>query len=333
VEEDLRRRVRERAAAQHGAIATRQILELGGTRRSVRTLHEAGELVLVTKGVSVVAGSPATWKRRLMIGVLDAGPAAAVCGFAAAALLGLLGFARRGVEVVRPGTGPSYRTATATVHRSRRLLPHHVTVVDGIPCTTVPRTVFDLIGRLRPQRAERLVDDCLTAKRLSVAELDHMVEDLAKRGRRGSALARQFVDDRRKDAFVPTATQLERRVRRLLERAGVTDLEREVDIAGEYELTHRVDFREQRPMIIYEADGRTWHESLRDAENDKWRDMRAAAKGYVTIRISWRQATRRADDVVDLVRRTRRARLRQLGAVSATRSTDSGLSSPTRAGE
>jgi very-short-patch-repair endonuclease len=308
--------VRDLAATQHAVVATRQILALGATFSWLEAATDDGELVRLARGVYAIAGSADTWPRRLMAGVLEAGADAVAAHFAGGALLGLPRLRPARAEVLRARTGPSHRTPLAIVHRSRIVLPHHVTIVDGIPCTTVARTVFDMIGRLRPHRAERLLDDCLAAKLLSVAAFDGIVEELAKRGRRGSALARELLEERRADGFVPLQSELEKRVLPLLEAAGARDLERQAELGGEYELTHRADFREKASMMIFEADGRRWHEALRDTENDKWRDARAGAKGYYTMRITWRQATRSPRDVISLVRANREQRLRQLGAVT-----------------
>src|SRR5439155_323515 len=80
------------------------------------------------------------------------------------------GFAEGPLEL----TVPRPRTpdlAGVTVHRRRVLLPGHVKILDGLPVTSVARTVFDLCGIVHPKRAERALDNCLSRKMVTVPAL------------------------------------------------------------------------------------------------------------------------------------------------------------------
>ena len=68
----------------------------------------------------------------------------AVASFETAAWLwGMPGFPLKGIEVT--ARRKQHRTSTlAFVHQPVLVLDEHITVVRGIPVTTLPRTIFDL---------------------------------------------------------------------------------------------------------------------------------------------------------------------------------------------
>jgi hypothetical protein len=76
-----------------------------------------------------------------MAAVLSSGPRAVLSHRSAAALWGLRGYSERRVEV----TTPHKSTSSKLVQRHQSPVPEdEITVEDGIPVTTVPRTIFDL---------------------------------------------------------------------------------------------------------------------------------------------------------------------------------------------
>ena len=77
------------------------------------------------------------------------------------------------------------------VHRSRVLGPNDTTVKDGIPVTTVARTLLDLGAVLRPSDLEAAID---RAERLRIFDLTAVVDALERaRGRRGAKVLRTAI--------------------------------------------------------------------------------------------------------------------------------------------
>ncbi len=74
------------AGAQHGAVAVRQVIEAGVTRRWIDNLVDRDVLRRTAAGVYVVNGSEPTWHQRLSVGLLSLGDQAWVSFEAAAAL-------------------------------------------------------------------------------------------------------------------------------------------------------------------------------------------------------------------------------------------------------
>jgi hypothetical protein len=77
------------------------------------------------------------------------------------------------------------------MHRTRALDPEDITVKDGIPVTTVARTLLDLSAVLTPDDLEAAVD---RAERLALFGLTAVVDALERaRGRQGAAKLRRIV--------------------------------------------------------------------------------------------------------------------------------------------
>src|SRR5439155_10647512 len=205
-----------------------ELVDAGATRAFIRHRVEGGRWLALSSRAYIVAGTPDSWRQRLFVAVLGAGDGAAVSHRAAAALWTIPGFAEGPLEL----TVPRPRTpdlAGVTVHRRRVLLPGHVKILDGLPVTSVARTVFDLCGIVHPKRAERSLDNCLCRKVVTVPALWRVHGDLAEHGRAGTVLLRELLLARGK-GYVAPASELEARLLDLLEKAGLPAPAREVNV-------------------------------------------------------------------------------------------------------
>ncbi len=87
------------------------------------------------------------------------------------------------VSVTRPGTGGPRRHGGTRVYRSTTL-DGDVTELNGIPITTVPRTLLDLAGRVSDRALARAIRESV---RLKLITLHALGDALGKyHGRRGS---------------------------------------------------------------------------------------------------------------------------------------------------
>ena len=145
------------AAGQHGVVASRQLGAIGLGPNAIRVRREGGRLHPLHRGVYAVGHTVLTHNGRRMAAVLAVGPTAVLFRRDAAALTGLRPSARAAFEVLVPGLGRRSRPGIE-VHCVRALHPDDVTTVDGIPCTSWPRTVLDCADVLPPRAVERLVD-------------------------------------------------------------------------------------------------------------------------------------------------------------------------------
>lgn len=244
-----------------------------------------------------------------MTAVLDAGPAAVLSHRSAAALWGLPGFDLRRLEVSRLRGLDGRQPVAATIHRPRCLPAHHVTVVDGIPCTSVARTIFDLaaVGVPAP-RLERLVDTVITRSPATSNRLHQLMGELAARGRPGITVMRAVLATRPEGAKV-AASGLEARFEKLVAEAGAGPVERQVDVGG-HEWVGRVDYLDRELGIVYEVDSVLHHTSVVDERNDQARDGALHRAGFATVvRISEHAIWYCPAEVVDRIRAVRRDRL------------------------
>lgn len=296
---------------QGGAIHRRQLRELGIDSRRLAALVHRGELLVVREHVFVAAASPVTWARRAWIELLDAAPGAPLSHRTAAQLHHVGRFAISQIDVLELERAWHRGRATAA-HRTTWLPAHHVGVVDGLPVTTLPRTVFDLAGlasdarrrRRLPWLAEhqvaRALDDALS-RSLTLPALHRVLGELGRRGRPGTALMRRLVSAR-SEGYVATESELEDLVVAVIAAAGLDAPQRQVDLGGETPVG-RVDFVYLDARVVIEADGRANHTALLDADGDRWRDLELSAAGFIVIRVTWRQLTLEPDRFVAALRR------------------------------
>lgn len=288
----------ELANRQHGVITAAQLQDLGVSRGVVRRFVGDGVLRRTSRGVYVLGGFPATWRQRLMRSVLAGGEGAAASHRSAAALLGLAGFREGPIDVTRGGHR-SRLSGGRTYHESNRLPEDHVQEIDGIRVTTAARTAFDLC-HVMPARAARVVDDVITTKLASPAELDRVLARLAGRGRAGIQLFREILDAR-DDDFVPTESDLEDLCVAVLAAAGLEAPERQV-VLGDGELIGRVDLLYRRARLVIEVDSRTWHDGWKATIEDRRRDAKLMAAGWQVLRVTYWQLTHEPEPFIAAVR-------------------------------
>src|SRR5581483_2683945 len=185
-------------------------------------------------------------------------------------------------------------------HRSRWLPPWHIVVKNGIRVTTVARTLFDLAAVVSRPRLERALDNAITMKLVTIDALNVMLEELAERGRTGVAAMRKLLEARQLGYIAP-ASELEARFIRFLERYGLPDAIRQLNVGGD-EWIARVDFAYPEMKILIELDGLLHHTALLDADRDRRRRARLTAQGWKVITITWWDLTDYADETVKTLR-------------------------------
>jgi predicted transcriptional regulator of viral defense system len=141
---------------QFGVLSTEQLRDLGLDKFGVRRRVLTGLLHPIHRGVYAVGRPDLSLRGRYLAAVLGSGPGAALSHRSAAHLRGLRPNAAGRVEVTIGWnqTGP---TGVHT-YRTRMLDPQDFTVIDGIPVTSVARTLLDLAGILRPPDLEVVID-------------------------------------------------------------------------------------------------------------------------------------------------------------------------------
>lgn len=291
--------ISEIARRQHGVLTLAQMLEFGLSSRAVQQRAKVGRLHRVHRGVYSLA-PPALLSRhgRWMAAVLACGPAAVLSHRSAAALHELRASERVGIEVTLQGAGGRARRGI-DVHRSATLTPADMTRVNGIPCTTVARTQLDLAEVIDRRGLERAFDQ---AEILEVFDLRALEDQLKRNRHRACAGLVRAVLDEHYIGSTPTWNEFEGAFLKLTRATGLPDPEVNVWVApDDGESAMRVDFLWRRQRLIIETDGHGTHRTRQAFEHDRRRDQRLTLVGWRVIRVTWRQLTRRPDQVAAML--------------------------------
>jgi len=274
------------AFAQHGVVSVAQLHAVGLHRNAIAHRVRHGRLHRVHRGVYAVGHPRLAWRGRLWAAILACGgPEAAVLSHrSAAALHDLLPVPGGAVDVTslrRSASTPGIR-----VHRGDTLTD--VDHADGLPLTTVSRTLVDLADVLSPHRLERVVH---RAEHLRVLD----AEALRLPGRRslGRALATL-----RHDQPDITRSELEECFLSLVAKNDLPRPELNVRLHGS-----EVDALWRQHALVVELDGAATHLTARAFERDRQRDARLLLAGVRVVRLTYRQVVRDPGGTAALLRR------------------------------
>jgi hypothetical protein len=289
------------ARRQHGLITRRQALDAHLTHSAIRHLVRCGRWQQVAYGVYRLEGAPETDRQRLLAGILGCRGPAFACRTTAASLHGIPGFRIPPFHVLLP-IGRTTTLPIVTLHRSGRLDPAAQAIIDGVPTTSITRTLFDLFGTVSFPRAERALDTALARRLVSPPELGAVFAAVARRGRLGSAGMRAFLEARGCLAESGPESELERRFSQMLARAGIPAPELQVDLGASDGWIGRVDAYFRPTRVVVELDGAEHHSSLVDRRNDAARDRALTDAGFRVVRFTWTDVVGHPDDTAHRLR-------------------------------
>jgi len=281
-------------------VSRAQARVMGATRKALAARSASPDWERVSPRVLRLSGSVRTFEQLCMAAALDAGPRAVVSHVSAARLWRLPGFIEDEVHVSRPRGGTRQPCQLGVAHEPRTLPPSHVTARDGVPLTTMARTLFDLAGSVHPARLERALDNALARRLTTATALRRATQDLAEHGRPGSTLMRTLLAERGTDYIAPESG-LEARFLWLLRSNGLSEPDRQADVGGD-RWVGRVDFAFPGRRLLVEIDSALHHGSKLDREADRRRDIDLAAAGYRVLRITDDQVWFRPQEAVAMVR-------------------------------
>jgi Transcriptional regulator, AbiEi antitoxin/Protein of unknown function (DUF559) len=279
--------IAELAERQHGLITLLQLLSLGLSRSAVSKRARAGRLHRVHRGVYAVGRPHLTRRGRWMAAVLAYGPKAVLSHRSAAALHGLRPDNRAKTDVTLPCSSAKSRPGIE-VHRSSTLSEHDVTIVDGIPCTTVARTLVDLGDDVDQQGVERAVGQAEVLGLFDGKAVDAALERAGPR--RGAGSLGAVLEDFKEPNL--TRRELEKRFLALCRQASVPSPAVNAWITLPDGVAYQADFLWRAERLIVETDSRRFHSYRAAFESDRLRDQRLTVAGFTVVRFTWRQVTR-----------------------------------------
>ena len=305
------RAVAELADAQHRVIGQGQLLNFGLSLSNIRYRISVGRLHPIRPRVYAVGAKRLTVEGQLMAVALWAGPAAFISHRSAAALRGLL--APRATIHITCGRRRDPRPGI-TVHQ-RHLLADEVTTHEGIPVTTVARTLLDIAAT---EGRNALVRALREAEYLRLADATSLPTLIARYpGARGTGIATAVLGERRTPGH--TESELEDRFLEFLAARGLPMPRTNAWIEVRDE-RFRVDCLWEREMVVVELDGHRAHGADDRFESDRRRDLALMGVGYPVARVTWRRLHDDPDglasDLRDLLGRLGRGRRLEPGGTA-----------------
>ena len=265
-------------------VARRQLTNIGLDRFAIRRRVAAGSLHPLHRGWVYALGlNPLSREGRYLAAVMACGRRAVLSHRSAAHLWAIRPTATR-VEVTVPEV--TRELPGIEVHRSRTLTPIDMTVRNGIPVTSVARTLLDLSAVVPAADLDVAID---RAERLGIFDL-RAIQDVLDRakGKKGARALRRAIA-----AYEPSTqkSRLERRFKGLLETA--PDIRRPAFNAlvdGETG-THEVDAYWEAERLAVQVDGFDFHRTRRDRERDAASDADLELAGLRVTRFTWDDVT------------------------------------------
>jgi very-short-patch-repair endonuclease len=305
-------RLAEVVEGQHGVVGRSQLEDLGLKPGAVGRRLRAGRLHRLYPGVYAVGHRVLSNEARWMAAVLASGAGAVLSYRSAAAMWRIRDAGSATIDITSPG-----KTASrGAIRRHCAHLPaDEVTIENGIPVTTVPRTIFDLAAVSRPEAVESALRQSEYLRLFDPLSLWDFVERYP--GHRGIRSVRAALA-RRSESSGRTIGRFEERFTAFLDRH---QLPRPQFNAWIELPDHRfqVDCLWPEPMEIVELDSWEAHGTQSAFQSDKSRDRTLRVAGYHVTRVTWRQLD---NEPKPLAADLRTLLTRQVGPLTATTPAD-----------
>ena len=265
-------------------VALRQLQLLGLSKSAVSRRTRGGRLHRIHRGVYAVGYPKLTGYGHWMAAVLAGGPRAVLSHRSAAGLWGLRPDNRRKSDISLPS--PSARPKQAIeVHRSVTLTADDVTTVEGIPCTTLARTLVDLGDVVDRRAVERAVEQAEVLRLFDLRAIERAIERAGPR--RGTGLLSSVLENLNGPTL--TESELEEAFLTLCRNAALPTPEVNAWMALPDGSAIKVDFLWRKERLAVETDGHPFHRTRQSRERDTKRDQLLRLAGFEPVRFTGRQ--------------------------------------------
>jgi len=291
------RAIAEVAKRQHGVITLGQLQLAGLTPSAVRNRIQAGRLYRIHRGIYAVGHDRVTPHGRVMAAVLAFGPDAAASHRAAAGIHGLRPDRRRNVDVIVPRASARSRPGI-DAHASPTLRPRDITTANGIPCTTIARTLLDLAEVVPRGQLERALEQAVVLRVFDLGAIEDVLAHAS--GRWGAGVLREALADLSDDPGA-TLSDPEGAFLELCRAAGLPRPGVNVWVKIDNGPPICADFLWRRGRLIVEVDSWQFHGTRASFERDRRRDQRVRLADWEPLRVTPRQIVREGDRVAKAV--------------------------------
>jgi hypothetical protein len=262
----------EIASGAHGVATRAELRAAGLSVEQIRRRVRSGALIRMHRGVYRVGHTAPSREATYLAAVKACGPGALLERRAAAHLHRLIRGSPPAPEVITPG---DHKLAEGSVRRCRNK-PEDGCITQGIPCTTIPRTIVDLAGFLDSSELARLVHEASVIHGIEPKQVERI---LARRRNWPGA------GELRKVLWGETSVTLSRLESRFLSRlreAGLPAPHTNQKVDGRY-----VDCRWPEHRLTVELDGYRYHRTRHAWERDREREREARVRGDEFRRYTW----------------------------------------------
>jgi hypothetical protein len=283
----LEARIAAIAGRQHGRVTREQLLDVGLGPDAIDHRLATKRLIRVYRSVYAVGHLNRSKESAWMAAVLAGGEGAVLSHRSAGAAWGICTSSGR-LEV----TGPRQRRSRGNLlfHHSS-LPPDERTIHNGIPITTVPRTLFDMAASLDVSRLERAINEAEIKRLWDELSLVDLLDRYPRRP--GSRNVRAALEKRWAGATL-SKSDLEALFLTFAEHGSLPRPETNTFIEG-----CEVDcvWREQR--LVIEVDGWETHKTRAAFERDREKSRILQVAGwrcvpvtYLQLRYAWKEVAR-----------------------------------------
>jgi predicted transcriptional regulator of viral defense system len=270
------------AAQHHGILTDAQIKSVGLTRSQYDFHVRQGAWTRLFDGVYRHASIGSTWESDLFAACLTGGEGTIASHRSAARLYGLAGGTDELIEITCRRWRRS-RYPTLVVHETKAMDAADFTSVDGIPTSTVERTLLDLGAVKGPLTVRMAFDRAVSTGLTTWSRVDRTLRRLAKSGRPGVTRLRAVLELRSPERRVPESER-ETLLLELMARFGLPAPVPQVEVRDDDgRLLARVDagYPEHRIAIEYDSD--SIHTEPDALARDNQRRNRLIAAGWTVI--------------------------------------------------
>jgi very-short-patch-repair endonuclease len=283
---------------QHGAAAHRQILACGVTSSTLARRISEGMFIPATTDVVRFLGAPSTWGQHVMVATLTTGGVAS--HRTAAALHGLDGF-RPGVIEVTTDRWQRRRRERFIVHEAKDLIEQDRVVIDGIPCTSLIRTLLDLPAVCGIEHAGQALDDaCRRYDWILMSARQRFIE-FARRGRNGTTRGRAMLNERLADPILEDS-RFEKQALTLIRDAGLPTPVKQFEVQLDDRAAF-IDLAWPEALVGLECDSLAYHFGRKSFQSDRTRRRQLTLRGWRMYEFTYDDITLRRDVVTHELRR------------------------------
>jgi very-short-patch-repair endonuclease len=218
-----------------------------------------------------------------MAALLASGPEAVLSHWSAAALWMIRPSSRASIDVTAPHKSRSWKG----IRRHHSPIPaDELTMKDGIPVTSAPRTIFDLAAIVDTDTVENLLREMEFREIRDRLSLWHLVERYP--GKRGVRKVRAALERLKSEPPGRRSSRLEERFAPFLRHHRLPQ-PRFNDWILLGDKRYRVDCHWPGTAQIVELDGWEGHRTRTAFRSDRARDRALRVAGYTVTRLTWNQ--------------------------------------------